>query len=440
MISCTTPAVNDTAKSSIISSAVNRSPVAGVPQTLATILEPTEKDLILAKRVSEEIISYTRQHNESAPIAFELSRLHLYLHPDRVEECTRYVNSKLKTYIYKWAHTYIAERLGACKEFFIDREVYIRINFPYSTRHAGTSSRVTHPDHRLSSYNHFLPKAYWTHGPHKDSWYGHSLNALNFWMALTDLNIDNTMILYPEVAYQCLSFDSKTMYAAHGQDLGNPVEFTLERGQNLLFDPEILHSTRLNTSEDTRVVLTLRTCLNRPQFASSINHSTYDMWVSSGSIEAGRFDPIQVSSYIDTSDIDYIKDNLQIRKECAEYLQKDYAYTDIGRNLDDFRDLRAGVLYTTSFCDVTRILIRNEDKLFSLPQLCPHLKAPLSSSKYCPKSQSVLCQGHGLRFRLDSDSSSTDRRGYERVDRFTLDSVEEQGTCKVTEIEKESLD
>ena len=181
-------------KSDIIRDASGSLPLEGVPPSLACVLAPSNHEHLVTSKIKTTIIEFTRTHNADAPDTFDLSDLHLFLPPDLVDSCSQYVSRKLSKFLFNWAFQYINSRLSKHLNgpFYIDKEIYIRINLPYNLHHKGTSSKTTHPNHRLSSYNNYLPKAFWAHGPHKDSWYGHSLNALNFWMAVNDLN---TLIL-----------------------------------------------------------------------------------------------------------------------------------------------------------------------------------------------------------------------------------------------------
>lgn len=393
-------------KAKVLLRSLNNKPLNGIDPSLATVLIPKEDDLNICNIVSEEIIKFTKKNNPNVPNNLDLKEIHNYLDLNEIDNCSKYVRENLKKTLFDWSISYAEKRLGFNGNFYIDNEIYIRINFPYNTRFSAESSKRTHPNHRLAAYNRYLPKGLWAHGPHKDSWYGHSLNALNFWMAINELNEQNTMILYPEHAYQPTVYDSSTMYASYEEDLGRPIKFKLNKGENLLFDPELLHSTRINTSNQTRVVLTLRLCELTPQFAKDINHDTYDNWISSESIRKSKYIGKKISEYINISDISLDKKH-QKSAQKTYCLSLNSPFKKVSENIDFFSDMKLNIVYKIIFSDEVKLCIKNPEKLTFFNEKCPHLGAPLEKCFYDSKEDSITCPAHGMAFSTKNGQCSS---------------------------------
>ena len=187
--------------------------------------------------------------------------------------------------------------------------MYVRINYPFDIASEGMRSDVSDPNHRLTRYNRGRPRQTWGHGPHKDSWYGHSHTAINLWFSVCGTNEQATMTIYPEHAYRATAFNEESMYASYSENLGVNIPLTLKRGENFIFDPELLHSTRVNTSNETRIVLTLRLSESEPAFSDQINHDIYNHWLRADDIDRGSLDAkelgylLKIDDYPETSSV-----------------------------------------------------------------------------------------------------------------------------------------
>jgi hypothetical protein len=100
----------------------------------------------------------------------------------------------------------------------------LRINFPYEVarkasaaaenpgigrisvalRDVAKARRVTDPVYDPKGYHKGHPPAAWAHGPHIDSWAGHSKDGLNIWWAIGPVPAEAGMVLYPELAGKTL--------------------------------------------------------------------------------------------------------------------------------------------------------------------------------------------------------------------------------------------
>lgn len=104
-------------------------------------------------------------------------------------------------------------------------------------------------------------------GPHVDTWFGHATAGLNLWMAIEPVRRGNGLAIYPEKWQVDIPHDKK-MLPLRDQVYGLPITFDMEPGDLLLFHGEHLHSSELNSTPFTRVVLTTRFSVEKPVILS----------------------------------------------------------------------------------------------------------------------------------------------------------------------------
>jgi nitrite reductase/ring-hydroxylating ferredoxin subunit len=192
-------------------------------------------------------------------------------------------------------------------EFYVDDYLILRINFPYEVakradptaenpgigrvsaqvRDLAKSRRVIDPVYDPKGYHRNHPPAAWAHGPHQDSWAGHSKDGVNIWWAMCDVPQEASMVLYPEMTGKELPPDPKTLYLAQDFPLPVPTFLPLDAGDMLVFDPEILHGTHLNVTSQTRVAISLRLNSRKPTFDPGCFYAR-EFWRRASSIESGN--------------------------------------------------------------------------------------------------------------------------------------------------------
>jgi nitrite reductase/ring-hydroxylating ferredoxin subunit len=95
------------------------------------------------------------------------------------------------------------------------------------------------------------------------------------------------MVLYPELADEPLPCDPRTLYLQAGYPLPKPTCLPLKAGEMLVFDPEVLHGTHLNTTDETRVAISMRLNASKPSFAPACFYAR-EFWRRAIDIETGR--------------------------------------------------------------------------------------------------------------------------------------------------------
>lgn len=201
--------------------------------------------------------------------------------------------------------------LGWDGEFYVDDYLILRLNIPYEVarkadvggenpgigrispwmRDVAAARRLKDPVYDPKGYHKGHPPAAWAHGPHLDSWAGHSRDGLNIWWAMCDVPAEASMVLYPELAGRTLPCDRRTLYLGQDYSLPVPTFVPLAPGEMLVFDPEILHGTHLNVTDRTRVAVSMRLNASKPTFDPNCFYAR-EFWRLASDIEAGRFDRV----------------------------------------------------------------------------------------------------------------------------------------------------
>jgi nitrite reductase/ring-hydroxylating ferredoxin subunit/ectoine hydroxylase-related dioxygenase (phytanoyl-CoA dioxygenase family) len=388
--------------------------VPGVDTSLAKVTLPDEEDINILSLVENSIKEFVLDNCQKVGFdsKTDLSNLHKFMDVDKIADCQNYVNNQLQNSMMRWAYHVAKSRLCFQGDFYIDKEIYVRINYPYDKALEGQKSSQTDPNHRLTKYNHGRPRSSWGHGPHKDSWYGHSHSAINLWFSVCGTNEDATMTLYPEHAYKDTTYDPESMYASYSEKLGKNVRLKMNNGENFIFDPELLHSTRINTSEETRIVLTLRLSNSEPLFSKDINHDIYDLWVKSDSVKNGDFLSKKVGKKVSINDhpsTDKIDDYYVYEAD------KDLNYIFNKEHRHDF-DIKDGILFEMRFNNGECLAVWSKNKLYKFSKKCPHVGAPLIGAEFDPEKIKIKCPAHGAEFCLKTGNSGSDKLSLKIID------------------------
>ena len=201
--------------------------------------------------------------------------------------------------------------LGWRNEFYIDDYLILRVNLPYDVarhadpaaenpgigritarmRHLAAARRVVDPVFDPRGYHKNHPAAAWAHGPHRDSWTGHSRDGINIWWAISSVPAEAGMVLYPELDDVELASDPRSGYLRAGYQLPKPTYAPLAAGEMLVFDPEVLHGTHLNITDRTRLALSMRLNANKPQFDPACFYAR-EFWRRATAIETGALDEV----------------------------------------------------------------------------------------------------------------------------------------------------
>jgi nitrite reductase/ring-hydroxylating ferredoxin subunit len=331
------------------------------------------------------------------------------------------VLERLRQPLFAMAVAVGREFLGWEGDFYIDDYLVLRINFPYevargsnsSTENPGTgrlspavraaynARKVVDPVFDPKSYHGSNPPAAWAHGPHRDSWTGHSRGGRNIWLAIGDVPAEAGMVLYPETYEDDLRCDPRTLYLQPGCPLPKPTCQPLKAGEMLVFDPEVLHGTHLNTTNSTRVAISLRLNAAKPTFDPSCFYAR-EFWRLASDIEQGR-DEVHFLRREDNLGPVLIEQQGKPRAALPRIAGTiDSAAKILKGALDEESTSAQRVIVEGASCRM--LVVRTRDGLKAYEATCPHNGADLADGG-CDDSK-MYCPACALGFDLETGQSS----------------------------------
>lgn len=179
-------------------------------------------------------------------------RLHEALDGAELERAVHATHARLSVRYAPFVKAIVHDAVGWRRPFYVHRSLLVRFLTPYDfeARHAERFTQRANLG-RLSG-----------HAPHQDYWFGTPLNSINVWMAISAVERDNGLSIFPDAWGAALGQDGR--YVLKGQYLGVPMGFACEAGDLVLFHSRHVHASALNVSAATRFVVTGRFCVEPP--------------------------------------------------------------------------------------------------------------------------------------------------------------------------------
>jgi len=173
----------------------------------------------------------------------------------------------IRTLLAKFTHDVVRDDLGVKGKFWIDHQPVVRFYTPQDFWQDNAK--------QLNVGGHLRIQ-----GPHHDTWFGHSEEGMNLWMAIGKVQRGNGLSLFPEVTKKGYTHHNGRYRMPRDKYLGKPVNFDMDPGDLLFFHGEMVHSSELNRTDQTRYVLTTRFSLVPPVFQEGGNSP----WITSEDI------------------------------------------------------------------------------------------------------------------------------------------------------------
>ena len=102
------------------------------------------------------------------------------------------------------------------------------------------------------------------------------------------------MMLFRKVTNYELEHEKRPAYIKDQYDLGDFEIPKLKSGELLIFDSEILHASRINTSNKTRIVFSGRVNITRPKFYNRSYDFKEPYWIRSEDAKNKEFNKVVV--------------------------------------------------------------------------------------------------------------------------------------------------
>ncbi len=370
-----------------------------------------------------------------------LGQLHKSFPVEKIHLLESYLHDRLNDDLYYWSYRVGHDTLKLDHTFYVDHLIVIRIHYPFLVARKAKNvlpppyplkerlrlgvaalrnwrmlghyfakrhrQKVAEKNHSIAydavSYHGDLPIPARAHAAHVDTWYGHSYDGINLWWSIDGVNPDNTVILYPDMFGQPVEYNPVSMYLAEGIPVSRPEKIDLKPGQLLVFNPEMLHGTQVNISDETRVAITTRLNPDTPRFNSDAPFN-FEHWYASTDLEHHRFSRLTVfpahKYHGEPSIVEQPVhiDRRTVRRVCDQPVSRE-APVEICAS----QDLIAGEKMAVDLPNAKVLLWRDEAGVHAYARKCPHLGVDLVDGYH--DDSHVFCPGHGIAFSLKDGTS-----------------------------------
>lgn len=384
----------------------------------------------------------------------DLTKLHKTVSPDLIPEMQERLEESLKPHMLRLTRDFGREKLGL-SDFYLDLKVIARIKYPFAVARRSTVSYLDYskskgrtsfakPPELTIGYHHRLPFPAWAHGPHSDSWFGHSYDGINLWWGIDGVTSGTGMTFYPDyVGADDLPVVDEPPYLVRFHGLPKPVFFDLDPGDVIAFNSDTLHGTRVNESDLTRISLSTRINPRRPRFnLNQFRHVKY--WVKAADVDAmlERAVPTGEQSHrIGESGFDPKVNPFIYVAEKKDEGSEEGVFGNTCKKSAHLPPLRKFNFREVAVAELTEAIAENEQILVSTPKLkivvarikgqlhalaaiCPHVGYSLAGAGH--DDEAIYCPGHGLAFRW---ADGTTARGQFKVKTYPV--TEEAGVIRV---------
>ncbi len=366
-----------------------------------------------------------------------LKNLHKHFPIEKIHLLEAFLMKTLRDDLYYWSYKVGSETLGLPDPFYIVHLIVFRIHYPHLQARRATKAEeppVEWSDRlrvglatlrnwdalpgyfagrgqRQREADAFDPAAYHgkmqvaarSHGPHVDTWYGHSYDGLNLWLSIDGVNVDNTVIIYPEMFGRPLPFDPVSMYLAPGVELSPPLKVELKAGELFVFNPETLHATQVNISDETRVALTTRINPGTPRFSAKAPFH-FEHWYSSTELRRRKFWSMKMFPAARHLGEPSIKERAPYSAARTVRLKTDAKLNGSAVPLCASLALENGHKLAVDLADAKLLVFRDGAELRAYSRKCPHLGIDLADGGHDEKQ--TFCPGHGIGFSWRDGASS----------------------------------
>lgn len=369
-----------------------------------------------------------------------LKNLHRHFPIAKIHRLESYLMRELKDDLYYWSYRVGADTLGLPDPFYVVHLIVFRIHYPYllarKARDIEAAPVVLSDRLRLAAaalrdwralrsyvarrgaaskarsgrgtrfdpvaYHGAIPLAARSHGPHVDTWYGHSYDGINLWLSIDGVSVDNTVILYPEMFGRPLPFDPVSMYLAPGVALSPPHKIDLKPGELLVFNPETLHGTQVNISDETRIAITTRINPGPPRYAVEAPFH-FEHWYASDDLRRRKFSKVKMFIASAHRGEPSFRERMPYDNKTVRLRRDDRVEIGVPLAVCRTTDLRPGEKLAVDLANAKLLLWRDGARPRAFVRQCPHLGVDIADGSHDEKQ--IFCPGHGIAFSLADGAS-----------------------------------
>ena len=337
--------------------------------------------------IHDKLIDRIRSHaGEDVATAIRergIQHMHEYLDGEKLFDINIAVRKPLGAAMIGFVIRFVHDTLNYSKPVYIHSQTIVRFFCPYeyTREHATTLQHA--------------PGFTQIQGPHRDSWFDHATRGLNLWLAVGPVRAGNGLLIYPRLWGKDIPHNG-LYQISRKQPLGKPINFELDPGDMIFFAGEHFHSSEVNATGETRIVLTNRFCLDRPVFSESnqIHHWIHSIAYSNPFQRHLRW----------LIDIPYSQLFGYLTSRILRRLRKFVGVEKVARPIDvealEFENLREPNIRIVDNATIA-VTLDGEEQLLS--RYCPHEGADLAFGYI--KGSNIYCAWHNAAFDWRSGKS-----------------------------------
>ncbi len=313
------------------------------------------------------------------------SKLHLMLDGEQLYQVNQQITEATQSFLLVWGKQFVSDFLEYSNPFYLYSNAIFRTFIPYEI----------FDQNKRELYQHLGSLRFTS--PHRDSWVEYALTSINLWIAVDRVSLGNSLLFYPQQWRKEIPPTASIRYVDRNYPVGKPLRFALQPGDALLFSGEHLHSSELNTTDETRCALTMRFSLTLPQ-GTYFNQwrSWYDSrWVSH------RWKLLAIwRSFFSYAHLGYRLKNQKKRWHSFKnrFLQ-DKTSVDVSKSsqimLNTNLTLQPNIIQVK---DAHTCIVRTENGVVEFPRYCRHEAADLAQGYI--EDGKLYCPWHSLAFDL----------------------------------------
>ena len=202
-------------------------------------------------------------------------RIHEVVTLDQLAEMTDAVYRQFADIAQEFLERYVPGVFGIHDPFYYERPPNVRFHYPFDLTLAHRKQLAdfakSHGQGKLSA-----------HAPHRDHWLDCPENAVNCWIALGPVKEGNGLSIFNDNYAKELEYEEDGNLKS-GTPLSPPTNFALEPGDAVIFHASHVHASELNSTDQTRYVVSFRLTFGKPRFPEGHHHE----YVHSGLAGAG---------------------------------------------------------------------------------------------------------------------------------------------------------
>jgi nitrite reductase/ring-hydroxylating ferredoxin subunit len=209
----------------------------------------------ISKRLGEEVAARVREVG--------LEKIHTVVDAADIPGVADAVYDIISQNSLEFLKTFIRQTFGETRNFYFERKPNVRFHIPYDIA-----------ANQLKNYKQFAKRRgdgkITPHNPHRDSWVDCPANLINVWVAVGPVSTGNGLTIYPESYRSDIKHTGP--YISADQKPGRALTFDMAAGDVLLFHGDQVHGSEINTTNNTRHVISFRITFKKPLYTHGHYH------------------------------------------------------------------------------------------------------------------------------------------------------------------------